>query len=437
MKINELLNEGIMDWARTSAQKIFNWAGKVIKNIGFGQQVEINLANAMGLKTLKEAEESVDQTKPLPADPKTKAPKSNVDRDKFDLTAMIGYFNEFSVAWKLAYAFEHNGVNINPSIEDGLKNHAENYRNLILDNAEKFKKPVATIQAEIQRAEDGSEIMAKKLWEEIISTHDLKLIDVDIILTGISSMGAGKEDVLIKIKKKGTEETQEMIKASLKLYKTSGGVNVYNSTFASYLVTVLTGKDDPGTGKKAIRSFLKDYPEYTDEVENVLAITDQWLVIKNDLKKKKDPNYRKTANEFVTANRGYQKMRDLLFGKMFNDFYGRDKAAINERILQRLGLDGADDVYLLVGTARQKMVPVSSRTSKEFSQLYQQLKSGFNIRYEIPANPDVVNCTLIIESEERVPLAKIGIGFKEGGTFPHMWDVGDIVRAAKREQGIK
>lgn len=440
MKINELLHEGIINWTRTSAQKIFDWVGKIIKRIGFGQQVEINLATAMGLNSLRESTESptpVNQSNSLPPDPKTKPPKPKVTRDKFDLTAMIGYFNEFSVAWKLAYAFEHNGVNINPSIEGGLKRHAENYKNLILDNAEKFKKPLATIQSELQRAEDGSEIMAKKLWDEIISSHDLKLIDVDIVLTGISSMGAGKEDILIKIKKKGTEETQDMIKASLKLYKNSGGVNVYNSTFASYLVTVLTGKNDPGTGKKAVKSFLKDHPEYTQEVEEVLAITDQWLVIKNDLKKKNDPNYRKTANEFVTANRGYQKMRDLLFGRMFNDFYGRDKAAINERILQRLGLDGADDVYLLVGTERQRMIPVSSRTSKEFGQLYQQLKSGFNIRYDIPDSPDIVSCNLIIESEEGEQLVKINVGFKEGGTFPHMWDVGDIVRAAKREQGIK
>jgi hypothetical protein len=298
MKINELLHEGIINWTRTSAQKIFNWVGQIIKRIGFGQQVEINLATAMGLNSLRESTESsesttsVDKSNPLPPDPKTKPPKtpkkpkepkSNVTRDKFDLTAMIGYFNEFSVAWKLAYAFEHNGVNINPSIEGGLRRHAENYRNLILDNAEKFKKPLTTIQSELQRAEDGSEIMAKKLWDEIISAHDLKLIDVDIVLTGISSMGAGKEDILIKIKKKGTEETQEMIKASLKLYKNSGGVNVYNSTFASYLVTVLTGKNDPGTGKKAIKSFLEEHPEYTQDVEEVLAITDQWLVIKNDL----------------------------------------------------------------------------------------------------------------------------------------------------------
>ena len=440
MKINELLHEGIINWTRTSAQKIFDWVGKIIKRIGFGQQVEINLATAMGLNSLRESTESttpVNQSNSLPPDPKTKPPKPKATRDKFDLTAMIGYFNEFSVAWKLAYAFEHNGVNINPSIEGGLKRHAENYKNLILDNAEKFKKPSSVIQSELQRAEDGSEIMAKKLWDEIISSHDLKLIDVDIVLTGISSMGAGKEDILIKIKKKGTEETQDMIKASLKLYKNSGGVNVYNSTFASYLVTVLTGKNDPGTGKKAVKSFLKDHPEYTQEVEEVLAITDQWLVIKNDLKKKNDPNYRKTANEFVTANRGYQKMRDLLFGRMFNDFYGRDKAAINERILQRLGLDGADDVYLLVGTERQRMIPVSSRTSKEFGQLYQQLKSGFNIRYDIPDSPDIVSCNLIIESEEGEQLVKINVGFKEGGTFPHMWDVGDIVRAAKREQGIK
>ena len=119
---------------------------------------------------------------------------------------------------------------------------------------------------------------------------------------------------------------------------------------------------------------------------------------------------------------------------MFQDFYSRDKAAINERILQRLGLDGADDVYLLVGTQRQRMISVSSRTSKKFAQLYEQLKSNFNIRYEIPANPDVVSCYLIIESEDGVPLAKINISFKEGGTFPQMWDMTDIVKDAKQSQ---
>jgi len=102
-----------------------------------------------------------------------------------------------------------------------------------------------------------------------------------------------------------------------------------------------------------------------------------------------------------------------------------------------LGLDGADDVYLLVGSDSKKMIPISSRTSKKFGELYDQLKAGFNIRYDIPENPEIISCQLIIESEEGVQLAKITIGFKEGGTFPHMWNMTDIVKDAKREQGIK
>jgi hypothetical protein len=80
------------------------------------------------------------------------------------------------------------------------------------------------------------------------------------------------------------------------------------------------------------------------------------------------------------------------------------------------------------------MVAVSSRTSKMFGELYSQLKAGFNIRYEIPDDIDIVTSFLIIESEDGVPLAKFTIAFKEGGTFPHMWNMSDIVRDAKRSQ---
>lgn len=421
MKINELLYEGLWDKLKSGAKAAFNWAASAINKLGFGQRTEINLGKTMGINSLTEAVEGeID-------DKKSK-------RDSFDLTSIIGYYNEYSVAWKLAYGLEMNGVNVKPNVDDGLRAYAEAYKKYILDNIGKFKQTPQQIAAEIQRAEDGSEIMAKKMWQEIVDAHDLKLIDVEIRLTGKSAAGLGKEDVLIIIKKRDTEQVQDMIKASLKLYKTPSGVNVYNSTFASYLVTVLTGKDDPKTGKKAVQDFLKDYPQYTDDIERVLQITDEWKKIKTRLKKEKDPNYRKTANEFVTANRGYQQMRDLIFKKMFNDLYPQNRAQINERILSRLGLDGADDVYLLVGTDRQKMVAVSSRTSKKFAELYSQLKAGFNIRYEIPDDIDIANCYLIIESQDGIPLAKFTIAFKEGGTFPHMWNMSDIVNDAKRSQ---
>jgi hypothetical protein len=240
-------------------------------------------------------------------------------------------------------------------------------------------------------------------------------------------MGIGKEDIKITIRKRDTDEVADMIKASLKLYKTSSGVNVYNATFASYLITVLMGKDSSSTGKKAIKEFLSEYPQFTDNIQEVVDISEQWSKIKTKLKREKNPDYRKAANELISKNRGYQKMRDLIFRKMFNYFYEQDKAKINERILHRLGLDGADDVYLLVGTERQRMVAVSSRTSPEFKRLYDNLKAGFNIRFRIPDDPDVVSATMIIESEEGEPLAKFTISFKEGGTFPHMWNMSSIV----------
>lgn len=363
------------------------------------------------------------------------APNSN--REVFNLTSMIGYINEYAVAWKLAYGLEHNGVTVHTNVQDGLKTHYDNYKSYMLDNILKFKEGEAKVLSEIQRAEDGSEIMAKKMWDEIVDTKDLKLIDVTINLTGKEAAGQGKEDIVVIIKKKDTEEVEDLIKASLKLYKTPGGVNVYNSTFASYLISVVTDKSDAGTGKKAIKEFLTAYPQFKDEVAEVLAITDEWTKIKTSLKKEKNPQYREKANEFITQNRGYQKMRDLLFKRIFAYFYATDKEKINERVLHRLGLDGADDVYLLVGTDRQKMTAVSSRTSEEFKRLYDNLKRGFNLRYDLPDDPEIVTCYMVIESEEGEDIAKFTISFKEGATFPHFWHMTDIVNDEKRKNKLK
>jgi hypothetical protein len=78
------------------------------------------------------------------------------------------------------------------------------------------------------------------------------------------------------------------------------------------------------------------------------------------------------------------------------------------------------------------MIAVSSRTSEEFKRLYENLKRSFNIRYDIPDNPDVVACSLVIDSEEGEELARFTISFKEGATFPHMWNMKQIVDDAKR-----
>lgn len=414
MKIHELLNESIFDRLKAGVQRFFTSIARMIPKIGFGQKVEFKLGDYLNTEqSLREA----------------KADKST--REVFNLTSMIGYINEYAVAWKLAYGLEYNGVNVKTNVQDGLKSHYDAYKSYMLDNILKFKEGEAKVLSEIQRAEDGSEIMAKKMWDEIVDAYDLKLVDVTINLTGKEAAGMGKEDIVVIIKKKDTEEVEDMIKASLKLYKTPSGVNVYNSTFASYLISVVTDKSDAGTGKKAVKEFLSSYPEFADEVNEVLEITDEWTKIKTKLKNEKNPEYREKANEFITQNRGYQKMRDLLFKRIFAYFYATDKEKINERVLHRLGLDGADDVYLLVGTERQKMTAVSSRTSEEFKRLYENLKKGFNLRYEIPADPEIVACYLIIDSEEGEQLAKFTVSFKEGATFPHMWNMKDIVDDAR------
>jgi hypothetical protein len=416
MKISELLNESIFDLLKSGVQRFFNSIARMIPRIDFGQKAQFKLGDYLNNpQPLGEAKE----------------------RDVFNLTSMIGYINEYAVAWKLAYGLEHNGVLVNTNVQDGLKTHYDNYKSYMLDNILKFKEGEAKVLAEIQRAEDGSEIMAKKMWDEIVDTKDLKLIEVTINLTGKEAAGQGKEDIVVIIKKKGTDEVEDMIKASLKLYKTPSGVNVYNSTFASYLISVVTDKSDAGTGKKAIKEFLTAYPQFQDEVAEVLAITDEWTKIKTSLKKEKNPQYREKANEFITQNRGYQKMRDLLFKRIFAYFYATDKEKINERVLHRLGLDGADDVYLLVGTERQKMTAVSSRTSEEFKKLYENLRRGFNLRYDLPDDPDIVTCYLVIESEDGEDIAKFTVSFKEGATFPHMFNMSDIVNDARRQNKKK
>jgi len=419
MKIHDIVQENSI-WHRIKSG-LYNLGRAItnaIKRLSFGQQQTFMLGDYMKSNTLSEVA-NIDKNK---------------ERERFDLTSMIGYLNEYLVASKLAASLESVGIRVHTNVNEGLEAWAVAYKAYILDNILKFEKP-NKVAGEVKRAEDGSSVMSDKIFSEISQAHDIKLIDVYIDLTGQSrEEEQGKEDVKITIKKRDSKKIVEMIKASLKLYKTPSGINVYNSTFASYLVTVVTGKEAAGTGDRAIRAFLQDHPEFAEEIEQVLAITKEWTKIKTDLKKKGSKDYRKAANKFITENRGYQKMRDLLFKRIFEHFYSTDKEAINKRVLERLGLDGADDVYLLVGTKKQQMIAVSSRTSEEFKRLYENLKRSFNIRYDIPDNPDVVSCAMVIESEDGEELARFTISFKEGATFPHMWSMTDIVNDARKQQ---
>lgn len=353
-------------------------------------------------------------------------------RAVFNLTSMVGYLNEYAVAHKLSVGLSELRVNVETNLPCGLKEHYDNYKQYMLNNIHKFRSTQRKVLTEIQRAEDGSDIMSCKILSEIVENNDVKNITVTINLTGKESSGDGKEDVVIIIKDKVTNSITDTIKASLKLYKNPSGVNVYNSTFASYLISVITDNANAGTGKKAVKEFLDSYPEFTNDVNEVLTITSEWSKIKTKLKNEGDPAYRKKANEFITQNQGYQKMRDLLFVKIFDKFYAVDKENINQRILKRLGLDGGEDVYLLVGNSKPKMTAVSSRTSEEFKRLYDNLRLGFNIRYEMSPNPKVATCYLVIESKNSEPLARFTVSFKEGTTFPHLMNMKSFVVGGKK-----
>ena len=413
MRAREFLSEGIIDsigsFFRGLYRKIVDAISNAINKLDFGQSTTIKIPRAM-----KEDEEK-----------------------RKGLTGMIGYFNEHAVAYKLGIALQQAGVNVT-SPGPGLKSTYEGYKQKIIDNTPNFKaSDQKKVGKELQRAEEGSDATAKLLYKELTEAQDLKFIDVSIKHDGVESMGSGKEDVTITVKKKSTEEVIDTIKASLKLYNSASSVNVYNATFASWLNRVLIGVDNPATGQNAINYFLDNIDsakkeEYTKKIKSVTDITDNWRKIKTAIKADPEaysdqPWYikggtgRENANAYITANKGYQQMRDLLFTDMWNYFYtDKNKKRMNNTMLTLLGLDGADDVYLAAGEVGKNKRTVSSRTSPGFKKLYEALKSDWEFEWQFPADENVVSSKLVIKDSNGEEFVRFTIPFKEGGTFTHM-----------------
>jgi len=414
MRAKEFLSEGILskvgDFFRKIYGRIVSAVSNAINSLGFGEETSFKIP-----RVIKEE-----------INPK-------------GLTGMIGYFNEHAVAYKLGVALQEAGVDVT-SPGPGLKATYEGYRQYILDHTENFKEGEAQVKSEIQRAEEGSDATAKLLYKELSEANDLAFIDVSIKHDGVEAMGSGKEDITVTIKKKSTEEVVDTIKASLKLYNSASGVNVYNATFASWINRVLIGNDNPPVGKNAIASFLdaleqSKADEYKEKIENVLSITDNWRKIKKNPDEFSDqPWYkeggsgRENANAYITANKGYQSMRTLLFDDMWSYFYTeKNKKRINERMLNLLGLDGADDVYLAVGKVGKAKKTVSSRTSPKFKELYDTLKSDWEFEWKFPNKEETVSCLLVIKDSSGKEFVKFTVPFKEGGTFTHQFSMTSLL----------
>lgn len=410
MRYQEFVTEGpLWSWIRSMSQRLVAYLKNLFNSLDFGQS-----------KTIK-----------LPNPPQMSNEMGDESRESWNLTAVIGYLNEYATAYKLGLALTQAGVNVFDL--DQTKQAYLDYRDYVSRNADKFKEGVPKVQSEIQRAEEGSQATADTMFNELTKeVVDLKFLDVFIKHEGIEAMGSGKQDVTITIKKKSKEEVIKMIKASLKLYKDSKAVNLFNVTFPAYISKTLAGLENPGKGKQAIQSFLDALPpakakEYGKKIQSVDDITDKWKEIKSNptaYKKEKwyDPKLsgRQLGNAFITANKGYQKMADLMFGDMFKYFYAQDKQGINQRMLKALGLDGADDIYIAAGKVGKNKRVISSRNSQSFKKLYEALKKDFDIGFDLSGEKASVNMTI---SDKSNVLASFNIPFKEGKTFTHMIDL--------------
>ena len=414
MRYQEFITEGpLWNWIRSMSQRLVKYLSNLFKKLEFGQSKTIQIPNP----------------------PQVANELSDVNRESWNLTAVIGYLNEYATAYKLGLAMNKAGVNV----EDlaSIKTAYEQYRAYVADNAPKFKEGVAKVNSEIQRAEEGSQATADTMYQELVNeVPDLKFMDMIIKHEGIEAMGQGKQDVTITVKKKSKQEVIKMIKASLKLYQDAGSVNLYNVTFPAYISKILAGIENPGTGKKAIQSFLDALPddkakEFRKKIDAVTDITGKWKEIKaNPEAYKNEPWYdaslsgRQLGNAFITANKGYQKMAKLMFEDMFDYFYAQDKQGINDRMLKALGLDGADDIYLAAGKTGKNKRVVSSRNSESFKKLYEALKNDFDIDFAMEESKASVAMTI---NDRSGKLASFNIPFKEGQTFTHMLNMGDFL----------
>ena len=108
---------------------------------------------------------------------------------------------------------------------------------------------------------------------------------------------------------------------------------------------------------------------------------------------------------------------------IFDEAYKTDKEAINKRVIETLGLDGADVVYMVIGTETANMKVISSKTSEDFKVLYEKLKGDFTISFKFPSDPKVVACKMKLEDSEGNVLLTTTYSFKEGDIFVQFLDL--------------
>jgi hypothetical protein len=111
----------------------------------------------------------------------------------------------------------------------------------------------------------------------------------------------------------------------------------------------------------------------------------------------KNATSREDVKELLDDKGIYMEVRDLLI-EVFKKRYKKDKAQINKNMLKMMGLDGEDNVYLAVQNQNKEktMETMSSRTSKSFEKLLDQLRDNLTISFTY--SDTKVNTSIIFSS---------------------------------------
>ena len=409
-KTHAELNEGLWGdiWkkVKTGARKFLTILKRGLQRLGFGGKQKFKMSE-IATMPLEEALEFMTMTE---------------GSDDFDLTSRIGLYHEHCVALKMAEILTEKGWTVRNQ-PGQLENKKREQKQNITQNVSMFRKSdQKKIPAELRRAEVGADVVAQKIVDDINTTEDALFFEFEVIHQGTAASGNAKEDVELIVYKKGTDEVVDDIKASLKNYK-NPSINLSNKTFPSFLNGVLFPKTNM-KGKEFLDDFLSRNPKYTKLIKSMTDVSDGWKKIK-----KSDPkNGRKKANDWVNKQQGFQKIRNGILQTLFDEAYAKDKKGINERVIHTLGLDGADDVYMAIGTDVHNMKVVSSRTSDKFQRLYEAVKSQFTVSFEFPMDPNVVNCKMnLTDDKTGENILTTTYSFKEGDIFVQFMNFKDFV----------
>jgi hypothetical protein len=396
------LEEGIFGDILTSVKRGISKFVAVMKNalskLGFGSEKKFSISSLVG----------------------THISEKILDGGNYDLTSRIGYYHEHCVAYDMARILRETGFNV-LNQPPSLLNKRQSEKDKISKNRLRFRLAQRkNIDKELKRAEVGAELVAQKIIDDVKKIDDVILMEFEIIHTGTTAAnGVAKEDVELVVRKKDTQEVIDDVKASLKAYK-KPSINLSNKTFPSYINGILFPKIDL-QGKVFLAKFMASNPQYESLVNRMTFYSDGW-------KKNKKEKGRPYANKVINNQRGFQIIRNGLLLTIFDEAYKKDKKGINERIIQSLGLDGADDVYMAIGTDVNNMKIVSSRSSQAFQKLYQSLKNEFIVRFVIPEDENVVSAKMeLIDNDTQEVLLKTTFAFKEGDIFVQFLDMKQLL----------